>query len=63
MMKPVTDNVILVCPCCASPLEATPDPCPQAFACENCEQQWTMTVDRNRVLFHSLFVPTSSKDK
>lgn len=59
----VHDTVTLVCPCCASATEATADPCPQAFVCENCEQQWTMIVDLRRMTSHSLAIPGSSKDR
>ncbi len=47
-------NTILVCPCCASPVDAQPHSRPQNFECEVCEQKWTMVVDHKRTSEHSL---------
>lgn len=41
-------HVILVCPCCASPVDAQVAEQPQHLECEVCGQQWTMIVDHAR---------------
>lgn len=47
-------NVILVCPCCSSPVDAEGGPHSQDFVCHICGQQWSMVVDANRVNIYSL---------
>ena len=47
-------NVILLCPCCASTIDATAGPEPQTFDCAHCGQQWSMVVDADRHAAHSL---------
>ena len=48
-------TVILVCPCCASPLDAAGDPdTEQHFTCLGCGQTWRMVVDPRRFAQHSL---------
>lgn len=43
---PVT--VILICPCCASTVDAEVAPHHQSFECVTCGQQWQMVVDEQR---------------
>ncbi len=50
----VSVPVILICPCCASTVDAEPGPDPQTFTCICCGQTWTMTVDADRQAAHSL---------
>lgn len=47
-------QVILVCPCCASALDAEHGPDPQTFQCPACGQHWTMVVDADRHAAHAL---------
>lgn len=47
-MKETMDYVIVVCPCCASPVDAPVSDEPEKLDCEVCGQKWTMTVDRDR---------------
>lgn len=47
-------NVILICPCCASPLDAVSGPQPQQFTCTVCGQTWSMIVDEDRQAAFSL---------
>lgn len=47
-------SVILVCPCCASPVDAEAGPDPQALECVFCDQVWEMVVDSSRVARHAL---------
>lgn len=47
--------VILVCPCCASPVDAVAEPDQvQQFTCLACGQSWHMVVDPQRFVQHSL---------
>lgn len=46
--------VILVCPCCASPVDATAAEEPQDFTCVCCGQTWSMHVDASRFTDHAL---------
>ncbi len=46
--------VIVLCPCCASSLDARPQEEPQQFDCVGCGQTWTMTVDADRHQRHAL---------
>jgi len=47
--------VILVCPCCASPVDAPAEPdTEQQFTCLACGQSWRMVVDPHRCAQHSL---------
>ncbi len=48
------EPVILICPCCASTVDAHAGPHPQPFDCTVCGQTWTMVVDRDRQAAHSL---------
>lgn len=43
-------KVILVCPCCASPVDAQGDRPgrPQQLSCVACGQDWLMVVDADR---------------
>ncbi len=50
----MTRQVIIVCPCCASALDAEATPDPQTFQCVTCEQVWVMVVDADRQDTHSL---------
>lgn len=47
-------NVILVCPVCASPVDAQAGDRPQELECGSCGQQWTMVVDAARHAEHAL---------
>lgn len=47
-------SVILVCPCCASTVDADSDPDPQNFTCTCCGQTWSMVVDADRQASYSL---------
>lgn len=47
-------TVILVCPCCASPVDAVAGPTEQELDCVPCGQQWHMIVDADRVAEHAL---------
>ncbi len=46
--------VIVLCPCCASTLDAYASVDPQDFECVSCGQTWTMVVDYDRVTTYSL---------
>ncbi len=48
------DPVILLCPCCASTVDAHPGPQPQYLHCGTCGQAWQMVVDAERQAAHSL---------
>lgn len=41
-------NLIVICPCCASPVDAEAVKCEQKLECVACGQQWSMVVDRDR---------------
>lgn len=47
-------TVILVCPCCASPVDAVTAGHEQDMECVACGQQWHMIVDADRVAEHAL---------
>lgn len=51
-----TAMVILVCPCCASPVDAAAAQTgtEQHFKCLSCGQSWHMVVDPDRLARHSL---------
>lgn len=46
--------VILICPCCASPVDAESKPEEQTLTCAACEQTWRMVVDAVRQAEHAL---------
>lgn len=46
--------VILICPVCASPVDAQTGEQPDNFECVSCGQQWSMTVDADRHARHAL---------
>lgn len=46
--------VILVCPCCASTVDAHATTEIQQFECVSCGQTWSMVVDADRQAAHSL---------
>ncbi len=48
------DPAILVCPCCASAVDADAREDPQTFECVSCGQTWVMVVDADRQAQHSL---------
>lgn len=57
MKKTMDSNkkVVLICPCCASPVDAeTAGLHEQNFTCEVCDQQWTMHVDAARFAEYAL---------
>lgn len=41
-------NVIVICPCCASPVDARPGDAAQSIHCTVCDQSWVMVVDAER---------------
>lgn len=47
-------KVVLVCPCCASPVDARTHPEPQTLTCVSCGQDWHMIVDGARLDEYSL---------
>lgn len=47
-------TVILVCPCCASTVDAQARDEMQEFDCLSCGQQWQMIVDADRHAEHAL---------
>lgn len=47
-------TVVLVCPCCASPVDARTWPEEQEISCVACGQVWSMVVDAERFAEHSL---------
>ncbi len=50
----MSDQVILVCPCCASAVDAHADPEPQELRCTTCGQRWQMVVEAERLAAYSL---------
>lgn len=48
------DNVIVICPCCASPVDARAAEQPQRLDCITCGQVWEMVVDARRQKEHAL---------
>lgn len=55
-MKPDMDQraVVLVCPCCASPVDAVANPIQQSLSCDACGQNWSMVVDADRIAEYAL---------
>lgn len=55
-MKKIMDakKVVLICPCCASPIDAEVSTWEQDFECHVCGQRWTMAVDADRVAEYAL---------
>lgn len=53
-MDTTSQNVVLLCPCCASPVDAVTGREPVELDCVSCGQQWSMTVDAVRIHAHSL---------
>lgn len=47
-------TVILICPCCASTVDADVRVEEQTFECLSCGQIWRMVVDVDRQATHSL---------
>jgi uncharacterized protein YbaR (Trm112 family) len=47
-MRNTMAHVILVCPCCASPVDAQPGETEQHLECTACHQTWRMVVDAER---------------
>lgn len=47
-------DVVLICPCCASTVDAEPREELQEFTCGICNQTWSMVVDADRYASHSL---------
>lgn len=50
----MSEPVILVCPCCASAVDAAAAPEAQQLECISCGQVWHMVVDADRAAQHSL---------
>lgn len=48
------DNVIVLCPCCASPIDVRASDDEQYFTCIACNQKWAMVVDAARVERYAL---------
>lgn len=47
-------NVIVICPCCATPKDAAAGDDEQHFTCMSCNQKWAMVVDPDRQKEHAL---------
>lgn len=47
-------NVIIICPCCATPKDVKASDDEQHFTCGACYQKWAMCVDADRVDRHAL---------
>lgn len=47
-------SVIIICPCCASAVDAEAGDEPQEFQCVACGQSWSMVVDADRQATHAL---------
>jgi hypothetical protein len=47
-------KVVLLCPCCASPVDAEASIWEQKFLCQVCGQDWIMAVDADRVAEYAL---------
>lgn len=47
-------NVIVICPCCATPKDVAPGDDEQYFTCMACNQKWSMVVDADRQKEHAL---------
>ncbi len=51
----IPSKVILICPCCASPVDATDtDGLEAEHECHGCGQRWLMVVDADRHAEHAL---------
>jgi hypothetical protein len=48
------NSTVLVCPCCASPVDAVADPDIQDLTCGVCDQVWQMVVDPLRIAQYAL---------
>lgn len=46
--------VVLLCPCCASPVDAVAGEQEQALTCDACDQSWRMVVDAARIAEYAL---------
>jgi uncharacterized protein YbaR (Trm112 family) len=46
--------VILVCPCCASTVDAESGPDQQELICDVCGQTWSMVINADRLEKHAL---------
>lgn len=53
-MNEPAPKVILVCPVCASPVDAEPCETPQNHECVSCGQTWWMSIDLDRHAEHAL---------
>lgn len=47
-------HVIVICPCCASPVEVIPEDTEQDLTCGACEQRWVMVVDAEQLKRYAL---------
>jgi hypothetical protein len=56
MKKAMDTNkkVVLICPCCASPVDAQVGHGQQSLQCDACDQQWTMVIDPSRIAEYAL---------
>jgi hypothetical protein len=54
MSKAMEKKVVLLCPCCASPIDAVAGRARQDFTCGVCDQRWEMVVDAARVAEYAL---------
>ncbi len=50
----MNEPVIILCPCCASTVDAYAGDDPQDFDCVQCGQEWSMLVDSDRFSIYSL---------
>lgn len=50
----MVEQVIVLCPCCASAVDAEAQPGLQEFTCVSCGQAWSMVVEADRLAVHSL---------
>lgn len=50
----MSENVIILCPCCATPVDVCAGDNEQHFRCTACNQKWAMVVDADRVREHAL---------
>jgi Zn finger protein HypA/HybF involved in hydrogenase expression len=55
-MKKLMENkkVVLICPCCASPVDAEAGYGIKDFICDVCDQHWSMVVDAARIAEYAL---------
>jgi hypothetical protein len=54
MSNPMNKKVVLLCPCCASPIDAEGSTQQQDFTCDVCGQRWAMAVDLDRIAEYAL---------